>query len=261
MSAFRSRLNQGERLIGTFIKTPSPIVCEVLGLSPLDLVCLDAEHAPFDRASLDSCIAALRASRKPCLVRTPSSAAEHILGALDMGADGVIVPHVRGAEEAMAIVRSARYGRGGYVVPSRGYAGSSRAAGYGTVSIAQHLDASARNTVVVLQIEDAEALPHVAEIAAVAGVDALFIGRADLAVSQGERSLMAPSVITCCEGIVRDARRANLAVGLFVPDTAEIAKWTDLGASLFLLASDHNFLLNGAKQLFEAAHGNRHASC
>ena len=66
---FRARLRSQDRLLGTFSKTPSPIVHEVLGLSPLDCICIDAEHAPFGRSELDLCLMALRAADMPSLVR------------------------------------------------------------------------------------------------------------------------------------------------------------------------------------------------
>ena len=113
-------------------------------------------------------------------MRVPSASPEHILNALDCGATGVVVPHVRSADEARAAVQASHYGAGG-----RGYAGSSRAAGYTAVSLAAHQAASAARTVVVLQIEDPEAVEEIDDIAKVPGVDALFIGRVDLTVAYG----------------------------------------------------------------------------
>ena len=105
--SFKSRLAAHEPLVGTFVKTPSAIVVEVLGLTELDCVCLDAEHAPFDRGTLDACIFAARATGMDVLVRLPSAAPEHLLQALDSGATGVVVPHVRSAAEAAAVVTAA----------------------------------------------------------------------------------------------------------------------------------------------------------
>ena len=120
---FKQALTGGDLIVGAFVKTPSPIVVEVLGLTDLDCVCLDAEHAPFDRLAIDGCVMAARAARKPVLVRTPSTAPEHILSALDCGATGVVLPHIRSEAEAKAAASAAHYGAGG-----RGYAGSSRSA-------------------------------------------------------------------------------------------------------------------------------------
>ena len=132
-SSLKARLAGRELVVGTFVKTPSPIVVEVLGRTTLDCLCLDAEHAPFDRANLDICIFAARAARIEVLVRVPTGAPEHLLNALDCGATGVMVPHVRSVAEAEAVLKAAHYGPRG-----RGYAGSSRAAGYTTVPMAHH---------------------------------------------------------------------------------------------------------------------------
>lgn len=76
-----------ELLVGTWIKTPSHIIAEVLASTDLDVLCLDAEHAPFDRLALDSCVLACRSRFKSVLIRPPSSAPEHLLNALDLGSD------------------------------------------------------------------------------------------------------------------------------------------------------------------------------
>ena len=113
LPSFRERLLSGEVLAGTFVKTPSPIICEVLGLTGLDVVCLDAEHAPFGRVELDGCIAALRAAGMPGLVRVAANSPEYILQALDYGATGVVVPHVTtpGTSGSRCQVCSFRRGR------------------------------------------------------------------------------------------------------------------------------------------------------
>ena len=67
--SLKLRIAAGEPLVGTWVKTPSPMVCEVLGATELDLVCLDAEHSPFDRLVQDQCLHALRAAGMPALVR------------------------------------------------------------------------------------------------------------------------------------------------------------------------------------------------
>ena len=246
--SLKSRIASGEALLGTFLKTPHPHIVEVLASSGLDCLCIDAEHAPFDRRDIDLCVLAARAGGLPVLVRTPSNAPEQILNALDCGADGVLVPHVRSAAEARAIAASAHYGIGG-----RGYAGSSRAAGYGTVSMPDHKAASAAKTVVIAQIEDAEALDEIDAIAAVEGIDALFVGRIDLTVSLGCTSPDDPKVIAAVERIVAACVAANRPVGMFVSRTSDVAMWREKGATLFLLGSDHGFVREGAKALRAAA--------
>ncbi len=246
VETFRSRLLAGEPLMGTFMKTPSPVVAEVLGLSALDLVTIDSEHAPFGRVESDLCIAAYRAADMPCLVRVADDSPTEIRNALDSGASGILVPHVASAAQAARIVKASHFGEGG-----RGFAGSPRAAGYGTAGMAPHLEKSRAHTTVIVQIEDLAALDHVGEIAAVDGVDGLFIGRADLAVAM-QRATSDDAVVGAVEAICRECVAAGKTVGMFTPDLSELPRWRELGASLFLLGSDHAFLLSGANQLAES---------
>ena len=120
---FKQDLQSGRVLLGTFVKTPHPHVVEVLSSAGLDCVCIDAEHAPFDRQIIDLCIMAARAGRIPAVVRPASGAAQELLNALDCGADAVLVPHIHSVTGAVALARQAHYGPGG-----RGFAGSTRAA-------------------------------------------------------------------------------------------------------------------------------------
>lgn len=230
-----------ERLIGTWIKTPSPVVVEVLADTDLDLLVLDAEHAPFGRMELDSCTFAARALGKDTLIRVASPGAHHVLQALDYGATGVLVPHVRSGSEAESVALSARFGPGG-----RGYAGSTRAAGYGTTPMTQHKERSAADTVVIAQIEDAEAVAEAGNIAAVEGIDAVFIGTVDLSVSMGAAGPTDPSVRAAVEDIASAAHTVGCPVGIFANTAEQVEDYAKLGVTLFLMQSDHAFLRAGA---------------
>ncbi|MEO1573650.1 MAG: aldolase/citrate lyase family protein [Pseudomonadota bacterium] len=240
--SFRDALRANALVVGTFLKTPSSIVCEVLCHSSLDVLCLDAEHAPFGHLQIDQCVAAIRAAGRPSLVRVPDHSETAIRNALDCGATGLLVPHVSTPEQAAAVVRAAHFGAGG-----RGYAGSTRAAGLGTIGIAEHRANSAAQTTVIVQIEDPDALPHVREISQVDGVDAVFIGRIDLAVAL-DLSPTAPQLLDIVQTICDEAQGC---VGMFTPSMDELPRWRDAGASLFLLGSDHSFMLAGANALAE----------
>lgn len=249
MSAFRERLRAGEVLAATWLKTPHPHVAEVLALSPLDALVIDAEHAPFDRSALDLTVLAARGGGKAVLVRPASGATEAILQALDAGADGIVCPHIRSAAEAAALVRACHYGPGG-----RGFAGSTRAARYTTLGMARHR-AGAAGVTVIAQIEDAEALAEIDAIAATPGIDALFIGRADLTVSLGCASPDETAVVAAVEDICAAGRRVGVAVGMFLARPADVPDWRARGATLFVLQSDQEFLLAGAAALAAAVTG------
>lgn len=246
----KARIAARDVLLGTFLKTPSPMICEVLGKTELDAVCVDAEHAPFDRGDIDACLLALRHRQMPALVRVPTQAPEHLLNALDCGADGVLVPHVTSADVAARVVAAAHYGPGG-----RGFAGSTRAADYTGVAMATHLEASAARTAVIAQIEDVPAVEQIEEIAAVPGLDCLFVGRADLTVALGAQSPKSPEVVAAVDAVCRAGQAAGVPVGMFLADLSELPHWRALGATVFLLSSDHSMMLSGAAALIDAFRG------
>lgn len=234
-------------MVGTWVKTPSAMVAEVLSRTGLAALCLDAEHAPFDRRDLDAAILAARSRDMPALVRTPSAAPHHVLNALDLGAAGVVAPHIASAADAEALAAACHFGRGG-----RGYAGSTRAADYTGRPMADHLAASRDTTAVIAQIEDAEAVEAIDAIAAVERIDCLFIGRADLTISLGAASPADPRVIEAAARVAEAGRRHGRAVGSFIGDLGELPFWLERGVSFFLLESDHTFLLRGADALVRA---------
>lgn len=252
----RQRWQAGERLVGTFVKTTSHQVIEVLAHSGLDFVVLDAEHAPFDRGSLDTCLLAARASGLAALVRVPDVAA--VLAALDVGAEGVLVPHVADADRAARVVAAGRY-RGG----SRGFSSSHRAGSYGCADPVQYLREADERTVLIAQIEDREALECVEGLMAVPGIDGFFIGRADLMVSMGAAGPHAPEVEQAVARIAAAARRAGQRFGLFVPAFVpeEIARFAGLGASLFVIGSDQSLMRAAASAVARSFHieGTDHA--
>lgn len=243
ISTFRERLENGDPLIGTFAKTPSPILMEVLGITELDVCCLDTEHAPFGRIETDGCLSVLRLQDMPSLVRVADDSDREIRNALDAGATGVLIPHVVSADQANRIVQSAHFGEAG-----RGYAGSTRAAGFTTKPMPDHIRDSAEQTTVIAQIEDLAALEKLDEIVKVPGIQCLFIGRVDLAVAMGEKP-DADKVMDTVATICKVCREHNRRVGMFTPRVSEVPDWIAAGANLFLLGSEQSWILQGANQL------------
>ncbi|QTL05719.1 hypothetical protein J5J86_10730 [Aquabacter sp. L1I39] len=244
MAPFRDRL--AHPLLGTFIKSASYQMVEILALSGLDCAILDAEHAPFSPGDLDRMILAARAGGLPALVRVAGLDPAPIAACLDMGAAGIVVPHVRTPDEARAAVEAAKYaGR-------RGFSPSPRAGGYGTRGADAYLAAADGETSVWCQIEDAEALDRLDEIAAVPGVNCLFVGRADLSLSLGASGTGDPRVGEAVKAVGVACRRAGTAAGLFIPGTAEIAARAAEGYSAFICGSDQSWLLDKARTTVRA---------
>ena len=250
MTDFRARMLAGDILAGTFQKTASHDVVEVLSMSGLDFTCLDAEHAPFGRSELDACLAVARARGFPALVRTPSAEPAAIGQALDAGATGVVVPHVFSAAKAAAVAKASRFGHGG-----RGYAGSTRWAGFATRAMADVLAQSVAETVVIAQIEEPEGVEACDAIAATDGIDGLFVGPADLAVCLGTTDQASAPVRDAMRAVGEACARCGKAFMTFAGSTAAAPALRELGVTTFFVASEHAFVLAGARAVADALHG------
>ncbi len=248
-AGLKARMAAGERLAGTFVKIADVSVIEVLAQAGLDFLCLDGEHAAWDRGRLDAALAVARALDLPVLVRVAAATPQDVLAALDLGALGVVVPHVDSVTKAEAVAQAAHFGRGG-----RGYAGSTRWAGYATRAMADVLAQDAE-TIVVAQIEEPEGVEAVEAIAAVPGVDALFAGPADLSVGYGETALGSPALTRALARIGAAASGAGKAYATWVPDAATAADWAVHGVTVFVVASDHSWMRAGAMGAAKAIRG------
>lgn len=241
-TTFRRALRGGEPLVGTFMKTPALDVLEVLIHAGLDFVCLDAEHGPFDRAAINACGALARATGFPLLVRVPSAAPDQIGAALDMGATGVVVPHVTDAAMAARVARAARFGPEG-----RGFAGSTRWAGFGGTNMADLLARSEHETVVIAQIEDPDAVAAAPAIAATDGIDALFLGPADLSVALGKTDQSSPELHDAFARVGQAAQAAGKGYATFVTDAPAGRALAKHGVNLWFVASEHAWIIAGAR--------------
>lgn len=240
-AAFRRRLAASERLIGTFIKTPTSHTSEIIGDLGFDFVVIDEEHAPFDRVTIDAALLGARAGGTAGIVRVARPDAANILSALDDGAIGVLVPHVASAEKARQIVAAAHY-RGG----RRGFSNSPRAGRYGGLGLNAHIETADAQTTVIAMIEDPEAIEAIDAIVAVQGIDGLFLGRGDLAVAYGVDSIEAPVVQKAVEHVCAAARKASVPVCAMVGGAAESGPLAELGVTAFIVASDQAFMRRAA---------------
>lgn len=235
--ALRARLHAGEPLDGVFVKTPSHQVIEVLATSTVDVAMLDTEHTLFGPAELDATLAVAHALEFPCLVRVAQPSGAPIQQALDAGATGVVVPHVDSAALAADVVRWSEYGEGG-----RGYSGSTRAAGWGTRPMADVLRSAAETTTVVIQVEDAAALRALDDLMAVNGVDAVFVGVADLTVALGQHDPSHRAVADAVEAILKAARQAGRPTAAYAATSADAEAWRRRGVTLVCTGSDQSRL-------------------
>ena len=241
---FRERLNAGDPMLGTFVKFPTSQAIEILGSEGFDFVVIDAEHAPLDRTQIDLMILAARAVGIAPVVRVGHP--DQILNALDCGAEGVMVPHVRSRSEAEEMAALCRYSGG-----SRGFAGLTRAGGWGARKANDHMDYQDANVVFIAMIEDPVAVDCVAEIASVGGVDALFVGRGDLSASLGRDPEAAAKVSKMSERVAKGAGKAGKPLLMLATSTKDAADMRALGVKALLISSDHAMLKSAAANLYK----------
>ncbi|MER2534024.1 MAG: aldolase/citrate lyase family protein [Rhizobiaceae bacterium] len=240
-TTFRQRLLARERMWGTFLKLPTTQVIEILGPVGYDFVVIDQEHAPLDRGITDMMLLAARASDIAPVVRVGEFTDASILSSLDCGAMGVMVPHVTSVEKAKAIVSACRYAGG-----KRGFAGLTRASGWGRVGGARHMAAQDGQVACIAMIEDIEAVDRAGDIARVEGVDALFIGRGDLTAAFGDDPKAGEKVAAITAKVAAAAKDAGVPLMMLPTSKADLAKSVELGASAMLISSDHGFVKSAA---------------
>jgi len=239
----RTRLERGDRLAGVFLQSPSPVSAEVVASLGLDFVCIETEHSPLGRESVHAVIGAARSGGTPALVRVADNAVIPIVSALDDGA-AVIVPRVDSAEEAQAVVSAARFpplGRRGV--------GPGRAAGYGR-SVPEYFERANATAVVAVQIESRAAVDEAPRIAAVEGVDLVFVGPGDLAVSLGV-PFGDDRVTEAALAVVAAARAAGCPSGIWAPSAAAARRWFDAGFQLVIVSSDLALVAEGVERVID----------
>jgi 2-keto-3-deoxy-L-rhamnonate aldolase RhmA len=247
---FREAVRRGERRLGVFVKTASHQAVELVGRAGMDFAVVDAEHAPFDLATLDAMVLAARAGGLRLLIRIPDHAPSFIGQVLDMGFDGIVAPHVDSPQAALALADAVRFARG-----RRGFSPSTRAGGYGATDARAYREAADRAAMLFCQIEDACALSRLDDIAAIDEVDCLFLGRADLALSLGVESQSDPAVVAAVRATAEAGSRHGRAVGVFVGSPGEIPDLAALGVSVFVCGSDQSWLLAEGRRVRAAFDG------
>lgn len=240
--SFRARLRAGERLLGAVVTLPTAGVAEVLAHAGFDWLWIDMEHGPLDVGVVLGLLQARGAC--PALVRVPANDPVWIKRALDLGCDGVILPHVSDAQAAAAAVDAAHY-------PPRGTRsfGVARAHAYGA-RLEQSLRSASDDTAVVVQVEEARALERIDEIAAVPGIDCALVGPFDLSGSLGHLGETAhPHVVAAIERVAIACTAQGIAAGIFAPSIEQARDYLGMGYRLIALGVDAMILLRAATEL------------
>lgn len=230
---FRQALLQGETLIGCWSALGNPISTEVLGLAGFDWLVLDGEHAPNDITTFVPQLMALKDSDSAAVVRPPCNEPVIIKRLLDIGFYNFLIPFVENAEQARLAVASTRYPPAGI----RGVSVSHRSNGYGTV--ADYFTTINDNISVLVQIENQAGVDNLNEIAAVDGVDGIFVGPSDLSATLGYLGQPNhPQVQAVIRHIFECAKAHGKPSGILAPAEADARRYLEWGATFVAVGSD-----------------------
>jgi 4-hydroxy-2-oxoheptanedioate aldolase len=243
------RLRAGETLYGSFVGLGSPVATEIVARAGFDWLVIDLEHGAGTESELLGQLHATGTTRTAALVRPQSGERLRIGRALDLGAHGIMVPRVDLPEQALEAVSFMHYPPDGV----RGLALSTRGAGLGQLG---HGDIPAINRRIlgIIQIESASAVEHAAEIAAIDGVDVLFVGPTDLSHSLGVPGRFDdPRYLDAVQTVLAATEAAGKAAGILLYDPAVIARHRDLGFRFIGLGGDGGYVASGARAMLAAA--------
>jgi len=245
---FKKELRAGSPKLGLFLNSHSPTVAEQLAHSGYDWLLVDSQHGPMGYEKLSAMLCGIASGGAKSLVRVGGySDRAGIQQSLDLGADGVLVPYINTAEEARQAVSCARYpttGTRSVYFPQRsmnkdgllGYAGAWN-----------------NNAIVALQVETADCIKNMDEIAAVPGVDLLFLGQNDLCMSMGlyekyefPHMYTSPELGAATDKLIAAAKKNNVILGLFLFGTSRVGEFLDKGFSFISIGNDLHHVLTQA---------------
>ena len=245
---FKQQMREGQPKMGLFLNSHSPTVAEQLAHSGYDWLLVEMQHGPMGYEKLSAMLCAIALGGAKSMVRVAGySDRAGIQQALDLGADGVLVPYINTAEEARQAVSCTRYPMGGtrsVYFPQRsmnkggllGYAGSAN-----------------DNVIVALQVETQSCIDNMAEIAAVPGVDMLFLGQNDLCMSMGlyvkyefPHMYTSPELLAATNTLISEAGKNKVILGIFLFGTGRVGEFLEKGFTFLSVGNDLHHILTQA---------------
>ncbi len=251
---FKRALAGGTVPVGTWLMSGAPSTAEALGFCGFDFLVLDMEHVPIGVSDAVHLLRAIANTPAQAVVRLEWNDSVLMKKMLDAGAQTLMVPFVQTSEEAARAVAACKYPP----VGTRGIAAVHRASRYGRD--ADYLNSANDEICVILQLETQAAIARMAEIAAVPGVDALFIGPGDLAGDMGELGrIAAPSVQDALRDAATAARACGKPVGIVGPNPEMVGRFREWGYGFVAIASDLAMMIARAGEMLSALCGEKAA--
>ncbi len=241
---FKHAIRAKKAQIGLWVSIPSNYSTEVVAGAGFDWLLIDTEHSPADLETVLTQIQAVAAYSSHPIVRVPWNDMVTIKRFLDIGVQSILIPQVNSAEEARQAVASTRFPTRGV----RGVAGTNRATRFGRIK--NYFKKAEEELCVLLQVESREALNEIERIAAVDGVDGIFIGPADLHASfgmVGERAH--PDMLPVIDDAISRIAKAGKAPGILTDSEDNARRWLKLGATFVAVGADVGLLARGADAL------------
>jgi 2-keto-3-deoxy-L-rhamnonate aldolase RhmA len=237
----------GHAPLGTWLMSASPIVAEAIGCAGFEWAVLDMEHTPLDLMDAVHLLQAVGNTKMVPVLRVPWNDAVIVKRVLDAGAHTLLFPFVQNADEARRAVAATRYPPDGV----RGMAGISRASRFGTLP--DYAKTASQGIGVVVQLETRAALAELEAIAAVPGIDALFLGPADLAASLGHLGQPAhPAVMSLMADAARRCKALGKPVGTVGATPDLVVQYRAAGFDFVAVSSDLGLLMGGAQAVVKA---------
>ena len=245
---FKMQLKAGRPKMGLFLNAHSPTVAEQLAHSGYDWLLIDTQHGPMDSERLSAMICAVASGGAKSLVRVAGyDDRKGIQQALDLGADGILVPYINTADEARAAVSCARYPTAG----TRSVYFPQRSTNKG--GLLGYVGNANKNVVVALQVETASCIQNMQQIASVPGVDILFLGQNDLCMSMGlyekyefPHMYTSPELNAATDKLASEARKNGVILGVFLFGTSRVAEFLEKGFPFISIGNDLHHVLTQA---------------
>ena len=255
LNPFKQWLAKGARIpFGTWLMSAAPATAEALGHCGFDFLVVDMEHVPIETPDLVNILRAVAVTPAQPLVRIAANDAIIVKKVMDAGARTLMFPFIQTAAEAAAAVRATRYPPDGI----RGVAAVHRGSHYGRIP--DYFKQANATTAVIIQLETPEAIERMAEIAAVPGVDALFVGPGDLSAAMGRiGEISHPEVQALIEHAARMARDLGKPIGIVGPNPAMVARFLGYGYDFVAVASDMGMMTGRAVEWLAEIRGGQAA--
>jgi len=245
MQFIRDRVLNGEVMFGIGAFLGSGLTVEMIGAAGFDWTWIDIEHGAQDYSELIHQMQANSINNAPAIVRIAWNDSPRFKRVLDLGAAGVMVPYVTTADEAKRAAESMRYPPDGI----RGVAKFNRACGFGQ-NFNDYFSKANNSLLTVVQLETAKSVENAADIAAVEGVDVLFIGPLDLSVSLGiTDNYEHPDFVEAMNHVARACKQHGKAAGILVPKLDYLDSWISKGFTFLVVGSDGGCVANGLKSI------------